>query len=186
MKKPKKQSAADDPRKVFDHACRFLTAEKYLSELNGTQAWRFTVALPTLVLSAFAAELFLKCLVILTTGKTPTSTHQLHVLYRQIGHKEKRRIEQVWDVDGVPQISDLSARLKLPTDLPNALYRCSKGFENIRYGYESDWDGVVYYISGLPRVLIKVILELKPEWNGPIQHEPFRTAPHTIDEMRRG
>ncbi|NEV00698.1 hypothetical protein [Bradyrhizobium uaiense] len=165
---------------VFQHACRFLSTEQYLSNGPGDNDWRGNIALPTLVLSAFAAELFLKCLLILETEKAPANTHQLHVLFRQISHQRQRRIIELWDVEGRPKILGIALIHNLPLDLPNAIDRCSRAFERIRYGYEADWDDVVYYID-LPRITYKVILEIRSDWR-PTITPPSPAPPQPLSQ----
>src|SRR5260370_30188901 len=163
----KKQSTLKPPPNTFDvfaHARRFLSTEQYLSNGPGDNNWRLNIALPTLVLSAFAAELFLKCLLILETGEAPANIHLLHVLFRRVSHKRQQRINELWDLEARPKILEIALKENLPLDLPGALSKCSRAFERIRYGYEDNWSNVIYYIADLPRITHNVIVEIKPEW----------------------
>lgn len=63
------------------------------------QDGRLVIAPPTMVLSAFAAELFLKCLLVLEGG-TILSTHRLDVLFKRVSHKRQRKIQELWEADG--------------------------------------------------------------------------------------
>jgi hypothetical protein len=129
MKKHLNAKAPSDPFEVFRHACRFLSTEQYLSNGPGDDNWRRNIALPTLVLSAFSAELFLKCVLILETGNAPANIHMLHVLFRRISHKRQKRITELWDLEGRPKITGVALLNNLPLDLPSALDRCSRAFE---------------------------------------------------------
>src|SRR5689334_4854717 len=86
-----------DPREVFTHGRRFLAAEEHIRLLQNTPAamlgW---VAQPAMVLSAFAAELFLKSLLILD-GETPPDVHHLGTLYKRIHNKKKVCISALWN-----------------------------------------------------------------------------------------
>lgn len=49
-------------------------------------------------------------------------------------------------------------------DLPSALMAGNRAFEKARYNYEGQSKDTNFYISDLPRLLGRVILEKKPEW----------------------
>jgi hypothetical protein len=172
--KSKKPRPVSDPEQVFNHASQFLATDQALRKIFGGTEWGLTIGPPTMVLSAFASELYLKCLLILETGETPEDSHLLHVLYRRLSNKRRRRIEEMWDADARPKLENLARMLGVPTDLPNALFRCSKAFEQLRYAYESKFNNVTYYIGDFPWVLMRAIVEIKPEWTpqepGPLPH----------------
>ena len=54
----------------------------------------------------------------------------------------------------------------MPRDLPSALVKGSEVFKRIRYSYEGNTEGVHFYVIDLPALLEKVILEIKPEFEG--------------------
>jgi HEPN domain-containing protein len=121
------------------------------------------MASPSMVLSAFAIELFLKCLLLLE-GKEIDRIHTLNVLYRRLSHNRKRRIEEVWEKEARPKVDMLNQQFGLgwPSDLPNALVTCARAFERMRYGYE--YPDQPFYLGELPPILWRTILELRPEW----------------------
>jgi hypothetical protein len=164
MKQNRRSQPAADPLQVFNHACRFLGTDQALRKVFGGSDWGIIIGPPTMVLSAFASELFLKCLLILETGEAPENIHPLHVLYRRVSHKRRRRIEELWDNDARPKLAGLAQALNLPTDLPNALFQCSKAFEQLRYAYENNFNNVRYYIGDFPWIVMRAIVEVKPEW----------------------
>ena len=151
-----------DPRSVFQLACKFASTDLHVRDRNNPKA--AFMASPSMVLSAFAIELFLKCLLLLE-GKELDRTHTLNVLFRKLSHKRKRRIEEVWDKEARPKVDTLRRKFGLshPSDLSNALATCGKAFEHMRYGYE-DPDRQVFYLGELPTILWRTILELRPEW----------------------
>jgi HEPN domain-containing protein len=65
-----------------------------------------------MVLSAFAAELFLKCLLVLETGEA-APTHRLDVLFKRVSHKQQRRIQELWEADGRPKLIPLCRALNM-------------------------------------------------------------------------
>ena len=166
--KPKKPTSVSDPQQVYNHANRFLGTDQAIRKIfGGNRGWSTTVVPPTMVLSAFAAELYLKCILIIETNEAPANIHLLHVLYRRLGHKSKRRIEELWDADCRPKLLSLTQSHGLPTDLPNALFKCSAAFEKLRYAYEDSFNDVVYYIGDFPWILARYIAEIRPDWRGP-------------------
>jgi hypothetical protein len=158
---PLKQAA--DPRQIFDHACRFLGSDQLLRRIGKPgSGWELTVAQPAMVLSAFAAELFLKCLLIMESGAAPP-THRLDSLFKRVSHKRQRRIQELWETDGRPKLQPLCRSLNLPSDLSNALAKCGSAFEKLRRYYE-DPNKVVYYIGDFAWILMRVIVEIEPDW----------------------
>jgi hypothetical protein len=150
-------------REIFDHACRFLGTDQLLRKIGTPESgWALTIVHPTMVLSAFAAELFLKCLLVLEGAAVP-STHRLDVLFKRVSHKRQRKIQELWEVDGRPKLIPFCRSHNLPSDLSNALVKCGSAFENLRYYYEQP-DKVVYYIGDFAWIVMRAIVELKPEW----------------------
>jgi hypothetical protein len=151
-----------DPRSVFQLACKFAATEMHVRQRSNPKA--AFMATPSMALSAFAIELFLKCLLLLE-GKEIDRIHTLNVLFRRLSHKQKRRIEEVWDKEARPKVDTLRRQFGYshPSDLPNALVTCARAFEHMRYGYE-DPDRQVFYLGELSTILWRTILELRPEW----------------------
>jgi hypothetical protein len=79
MKKPSAQKL--DPLKIYMNAERFRIADNQLRSTD-PQVMN-VVGLPTLVLCAFASELYLKCLLVVETGKA-APTHNLKALFREL------------------------------------------------------------------------------------------------------
>jgi hypothetical protein len=61
-----------DPLKIFMNAERFRQADLLLRSFNEQQI-AVTIASPALILSAFASELYLKCIVCIETGELATA-----------------------------------------------------------------------------------------------------------------
>jgi hypothetical protein len=127
--------------------------------------------MPAIVLSAFAAELFLKCLLLLDS-ETPPNTHDLKALFAGLSDQRKKRIEELWDkavAANVKEFENTERQLgiSLPRDLGSALSDCGNAFEGMRYLYE-DPTKVKFYIVDFAPVLRATILEIKPEWEGVI------------------
>jgi hypothetical protein len=126
-----------------------------------------------MVLSAFTTELFLKCLICLENGLTPQG-HHLFELFEQLRTATQAKIIHLWDTQVVPhrdpewtfiENSRYGTAKKFKRDLPGALSESSRAFEQIRYTYEPNSKNAYFNIGDLPRVLHRVILEMKPEWD---------------------
>jgi hypothetical protein len=151
-----------DPKSVFDLACKFAASEQHLRHTSNPHA--FYMAPASMVLSAFAIELFLKCLLLLE-GKKVKRIHSLDVLYQMLGRSQRRRIEKVWDKEARPKVIQLNQRFGFdhPSDLPNALVKCGQTFRDMRYSYE-DPDRQLFYLGELPPILRRAIVDIRPEW----------------------
>jgi len=167
--KPVKPPA--DPYQVFTHGRRFMAAEEYLRRKGPDEEQELLrvgwIALPSNVLSAFASELFLKSLLILD-GNPSLDVHNLGTLYKRLHNKKKDRLSAIWDETKeereryLPSV-ETTTGAKLPRDLRGALKECGDAFTMIRYHYE-DPSRSKFYLSELPRILHRYILEIKPEW----------------------
>jgi len=124
---------------------------------------------PAIALSAFASELYLKCLICAETGKAPRG-HYLKELYDLLSPATRKRICAIWDSEVVPMRTPMWVRMeavsgsKVPRDLPTNLAESNKAFEKLRYAYEGGLDSVRYNLSDLPTLLRRVILESHPSW----------------------
>jgi hypothetical protein len=168
MKKSKEPKAKINPFDLYLHAYQIMDADRLLRTIDpANPLQQRSAAIGSMILSAFSCELYLKCFIHLDK-REPTNTHRLDVLFRQLGHKHKREIVRAWDEDdhnGRPMIERFakqSGGKTIPVDLPNALVIQADAFERMRYGYEGH--EIVYYLGGLPFVLLKILLKLRPDW----------------------
>jgi hypothetical protein len=128
MKRKKKPSKPIDPKSVFQLACKFAATEQHVRSTNNPRA-EF-MASPSMVLSAFAIELFLKCLLLLE-GKEFDRIHSLNVLFRRLSHNQKRRIEEVWEKEARPKVDELRRRRACRV-CPIRVAQIAKGGANAR------------------------------------------------------
>jgi hypothetical protein len=170
MAKPTKKI---DPLQIFMHADGFYKAEKIISNIdfNSNPQLAAEVAQAAMVLSALNSELFLKCIICIETGKLAHG-HHLGELFGELRPQTRKRIEHIWDTELVPFRNPMWMKIensfgdgrRIARDLLSALTGGSTAFEKIRYSYEPDNEDVQFYIGDLPRILGRVILEMKPEW----------------------
>ena len=163
-----------DPFHIFMHALGFHAAENVLGSITLTPATQAAAQLvqPTMVVSAFTTELFLKCLINLETTLTPQG-HHLFELFDQLKPETQRKIVHLWDSEVIPirdpewtfiEKSRNYSHGRFKRDLPGALADSSRAFEEIRYAYEPASKKATFNIIDVPRILRQVILEMKPEW----------------------
>jgi hypothetical protein len=170
MKKPQPKL---DPQQIYLQGCRFQFASERLRDAKHLQPGDFElVAHPSLMLSAFASELYLKCLICIETGNAPDAEHSLKKLFQQVNRRHQSQIEGGWDVlmqkpDMVRTLAQIEARwhgVKVPRDLAWALDAGSHGFVQIRYIYEPKGAQTKFLLVDFPQILRAVILQVKPGW----------------------
>ena len=125
-----------------------------------------------MTLSAFTTELFMKCLICLETNLTPQG-HHLFELFEQLKPATRSRIANLWNAHIIPrrdpewkfiENSQYGGTKKFSRDLSGAISDSSRAFEKIRYSYEPGSKDSNFNIGDLPRVLFRVILEMRPDW----------------------
>lgn len=85
-----------DPFKIFMNAERFRIADRLL-RADTYRQYLATVASPAIVLCAFSAELYSKCIISLETNSPAPRSHDLEGLYRKLSPKSRQRLESLWD-----------------------------------------------------------------------------------------
>jgi HEPN domain-containing protein len=183
----KKRPNGPDPFKMFMNAERYRRADLLLRSAQDPQL-AVAVASPALILSAFASEIYLKCIICLQTGALAHG-HHLKKLFRQISPKTRRKIEQRWDAyASAPQKQRLYAALSsmngspVPTSLEWTLSEGSNAFTSLRYLHETDENKTKFLLGDFPNMLREEIVELKPEWAN-LVHGPMKPVPGFEDPI---
>jgi hypothetical protein len=169
MKKPSK--AAHDPHEIFLHAFHFHESDHRLRNSISTKDPNQValIAHPSMVLSVFASELYLKCLLCIETDKVPRG-HDLKGLFLRLNLSTRKRLEDLWDeslrrperqrelncIRGLPEGD------RLQSDLLYILGIGANAFEELRYLYETKRS--YFLLHNFPDMLQKVILEKRPSW----------------------
>jgi HEPN domain-containing protein len=161
MKKPEKLI---EPAAIFRHAETFTAALDHLHRTLPRENLKVYM-LPMMVLSAFASEVYLKCLICLETGSVAKG-HHLFDLFKKLSPKTQGILERRWDAVMVQRadiLDKLDAQMArpMPRDLRSNLIEGNRGFELIRYVYEGG-DDFRFPLSDLPIPLRETIFELKP------------------------
>jgi len=166
--KPKPPSHSPQPKDVYTHALWFLGTEAFLRrQIDADASLMPMLQYPGMVICAFAAELFLKCLILLEGG-TPKNTHNLLTLFEQLSAKHRALVERHWDTGCRARKDSIDAMEKqynvtIPRDLKTALTDCGDAFKLLRYVYESP-KKPLFYITHLPTSLRFAIQEITG-WN---------------------
>ncbi len=150
-----------DPKLIFKHALGFVQCARLL-RLQTNLSKQLYVIPALLVMEVFAIELLLKCTLVIE-GKIPPKHHLLDKLFLQLSLERRQSIVNRWDTSARSRLEPLGKELKLPTDLPSALGRCNKAFEELRYGYEHP-DQMCFYLGDLPEILVTEIVKLRQNW----------------------
>jgi hypothetical protein len=168
MKKP---SAAIDPREIFLHAYHFHECDHRLRKGPSSKDIDEVaiIAHPSMVLSAFASELYLKCLVYVDTGNVPRG-HDLKGLFLRLDSSTKKRLEDLWNESlkrperqkELDRIRGLPEGDQLQTNLLSVLVKCSNAFQELRYLYETKRG--YFLLHDFPDMLRTVIPERFPDW----------------------
>src|SRR5262249_53948335 len=109
-----------------------------------------------------------KCLHHIEKGRLPGNTHRLDRLFLGLTPPTQKRLEQMWD-DAAAKRKDILDKIDaahnrpLPRDLRSNLSAGADGFRLIRYIYEGGTD-IEFFLTDLPLILKRRILELRPEW----------------------
>jgi len=85
-----------DPPAYFIHGQRFYACDCALMHEGFDQEVKDFTVYGAVVMSALAAELFLKCLGALETGQV-SRTHNLKTLFKNLSPKIRKLIERRWD-----------------------------------------------------------------------------------------
>ncbi len=160
------------PQSIFVHADGFLKATISLNKSpDHPQFDPFTFA-ALVTNSAFASELYLKCLIQIETGQMIKHEHNLYTLFRKLPGKTQQEIEELFNTELAKQVKHDVNRApadaqKAIADRPTAFRQIlrvgGQAFVEWRYLYETD-NTAPFGLFPLPEILRKVILIRKPEW----------------------
>jgi hypothetical protein len=153
------------PDTVFRHADTFFQAVDRLHR-SPSVAFR-TVAMPVMVVSAFASELFFKTLIAIE-GKRPPRSHDLLDLFLKLPSGMQKHLEDRWnpiirDREEILKNSDRKESAPMPRALRDALAEGREGFERLRYIYEGG-NSFRFALGDLPLALRRTTLDLQPSW----------------------
>jgi hypothetical protein len=153
------------PDAIFNHADTFFHA---LDQLHRSPFPAIhNMAMPVMVVSAFASELYFKTLIGLEGKKLPRS-HDLQDLFSELSPKMQRYLENRWDPitrdrEELYKNIDRQEGTPIPRALRDAIAEGREGFERLRYVYEGG-SAFRFVLSDLPLALRRTVLDLQPSW----------------------
>ena len=154
------------PISIFQHAETFFDSLDYLHTAPPERI--APMAASVMVLSAFAAELYFKCLLCIIDGKPPKG-HHLHDLYSRLTAEHKHALHLNWgyiirDREEFLLNVESQGNAKIPRRLADALIEGNKAFEQLRYIYEGP-PSFRFFLGDLPLALRRTILDAEPSWS---------------------
>jgi hypothetical protein len=154
-----------EPWKVYRVGRSFSsTAELIMAEQRRDRDADLTHALP--VNSAFAVELYLKCLRLLA-GKGNVHGHDLRKLFADLDPDHQARVKELYTEEVkadryAPKVAAAIPHCKY--DVDTVLQTMSTAFEDWRYQYEETKTLTYYGFEHLRHSLERLIYELQPGW----------------------
>ncbi len=177
MRKPTKPRL--DPLKIYMNAERYRIAYLVMRIAGDKDPNLMTIiASPHMVISAFATELYFKCLLCLEAKGVP-QTHNLKALFRDLAPATRARIEELWKVhartlEDLWSVMEQTLGKTVPRDFATLIDISSSAFNELRYLHE-DSSGA-FMVGDLPPILRTVILERQPLWAS-VRHAPPTSLP---------
>jgi hypothetical protein len=154
-----------DPAAIFLFAEQYKHASNWLA-LSRRNGFEHEVRIPAVVCSAFALELFLKCLLVIEGRKS--TGHDLRELFDSLSDDAKTRIRDRFaprlpEAQQMIRESAAAAGVDAPhVDFDSILDLSKAAFVQTRYIYEGIAPGTGWAASGILDATRQVILDLKP------------------------
>ena len=173
-----------EPSNIFVVADQFRHASKVLNltlagvmTLAGEKA-PFDLQVPMVTSSAFALELYLKCLIAMETGKKPPEIHELDKLFERLHPDTRAGIRRHFDATGASTIAVIKGAFEqhgmaAPTiDFDYVLKASRRAFPLARYIYEGMPGEQGWVAEMIMEGARAVILERFPHWKHARQVSP--------------
>jgi hypothetical protein len=167
----------------YDYASRVLAWECGNRILSGDLNQTLPAMLPQIVLSAFAIELYFKCLIVLDSGNEPRREHALTELFVDLASDRQTSIRKwfYFTHNSVKELIDL-ARVYGSSDFESSLALASRIFDRWRYCYELPEDTPMALTEPILRAACETILEARPDWRP--HAESLSTRPRFLDRQQ--
>lgn len=154
------------PLGVFKSACGFRKAAKLLKETY--KKGEYDLLNPCNVNLAFAAELFIKCLLYLNAASVPKH-HELKELFRNLSKIHRQRINKLFmeEVKKKPYIARIEAiEPSFKFEINEVLEASNDSFKEWRYIFEEREQTVQFYgVEEFVDALHTYIQTVKSEWS---------------------
>lgn len=159
-------------REMFNEGCAYLAAQHILDRAMSDKIATLEVALPMFVMSAFASELFLKCMHIQAHGAFP-KTHDLQRLVLGLPEDVRADIEKHWNAHyksftQAAKVVSVRNNKDLILDFNKAIASQKDTFVRLRYTFSgksiSSTSDDTPMLDKLPYLLRNVLIQRNPEW----------------------
>ncbi len=162
------------PQSIFVHADSFLKTVMHLAKEPSDPGFDPACFAALVTNSAFAAELYFKCLIEMETGQSVAKVHNLEHLFLKLseGRQDEiaKRFDEAtakhpgYDLSNIP--SEMSKRIERhPQTFREILTAGAEAFVEWRYLYQDDESTSLFALFPLPDILRTLIVEQKPEWD---------------------
>jgi hypothetical protein len=168
------QEKSIDPHSIFLQAENFHQASKLISHTMRTSPpddWHPELIIPDVVISAFACELYFKCMLTIEKKSDPPRIHHLDRLFTMLSADLQQKIERRWDayVENSKMIGVLLADTELNLTreafwLVTVLWQARKAFEEWRYVFEEEPQNGFGAVTNLLFILREILIEMNPPW----------------------
>lgn len=161
-----------DPHKIFLFARQFDVAQNVLLQQVGNVS-NNQVVVPMLVNLAFAFELYLKCLIVLDTGRE-VRTHNYRKLFVALTPTTRDKVKEIFDhlpksvLEVAASHDEEMRKANFDYSFEGVLASSQDAFEKLRYNYEGKLRVGEGFTAG--RAMGAVIEEIRnrqPEWFNP-------------------
>jgi hypothetical protein len=174
-----------DPVKIFHHASRFHKSfDHLLRSVKPDDGGKIheqdigVVSHPSMVLSVFSSELYLKCLLCVEKDAVP-DTHNLKQLFEGLEVRTRHALDDRWDTDIrrpekqaiLEKVRALPKGKDIRLDLRYAIDVGANSFIRLRYFYEGL--PVFFLLQDLPFVLRNCIIDQFPSWGEMLPPPPI-------------
>ncbi|WP_144030871.1 hypothetical protein [Bradyrhizobium japonicum] len=136
-----------------------------------------------MVLSAFASELYLKCLFVLETSRDPPEIHDLRKLFLLLSQAARDELEAAWNLYAAQpnrvRVYEAIERLTgsvVPRDLRWSLRNGSDAFTSLRYLHEERNQNTKFFLGDFPAMVRGIVLRRRPQWSSMV-HTPPKPIP---------
>jgi hypothetical protein len=161
------------PHSIFVHADGFLKTTSYLNKAPGDPNFDPLCFSALVATTAFASELYLKCLIQIETQMVVRKEHNLRTLFSKLPNNTQEEIEKrfvEWQGTEPQNVYVMMAKElqeaadNRPKTFREALKAGANAFVEWRYLYESNETGNAFGLFPLPSILRSVILKRMPQW----------------------
>jgi hypothetical protein len=181
---PVLQMSKHDPANIFIVADQFRHASKILHlTLSGDmtiegQRAPVDVQVPMVTCSAFALELYLKCLIAMETRAKPPGIHEIDKLFKRLNSDTQAKIRRHFNITGASTIAFIKnafaaeGKTAPKVDFDYVMKASSRAFLVTRYIYEGMPGGQGWVAEMILEAARAVILEQSPHWEIARQFSP--------------